>query len=335
MAQAPGRQFLHVTNGTSTTRGLEAAGISGRMSIWADPLHSGPVPGGLTDAALIDVRTRHLEGAASDARDATADAVNDMRRWRAVIEAHEAYDELVLWFEHDLFDQLNLIQLLSFVSERLPPPVRVSLICIGSFPGRPRFKGLGELTPEELAPLLDTRQPVTPDQYSLARRAWAAFRASSPEPLDALRRTDTAALPFLAPALTRLLQEYPWTRDGLSRSERRLLHLAGASPAPALSAVFHGMDEGEQAYYVTDLSLRDEAESLADTSPALLTLTPRVAVSSFTRLLSLTDTGRAVLAGEQDRVRLCGIDRWVGGTHIEGDGPVWRWDDEDDRVRRM
>jgi hypothetical protein len=41
--------------------------------------------------------------------------------------------------------------------------------------------------------------------------------------------------------------------------------------------------------------------------------------------LVLTDDGRAVLAGEADRVALLGIDRWLGGTHLHGDH-VPRWD---------
>src|SRR5215471_1246189 len=197
--------FLHVANGTCTTGTIQAAGIPGILSIWADPLYEGPVPGDVDDDALREIRGRYLGG--------------DLRRWRERIAAHGSYDELVLWFEHDLFDQLNLIQLLSWIHERLPGGKPVSLICIGSFPGRPSFKGLGELTPAELASLFGARQPVTPAQYDLAARAWRAFRQSTPEALEELRRADTSALPYLAPAFDRFLQEYPWRHDGLSRSE--------------------------------------------------------------------------------------------------------------------
>ena len=212
MHSGPSR-FLHVANGTCTTRLIEAAGIPGARSIWADPLHDGPVPGGLTDTELLDIRVRHLGG---PQQPVPPDDVNDLRRWRAVIERHEAYDELILWFEHDLFDQLNLIQLLTWIRERLPATKPVSLVCVGSFPGHRAFKGLGELTPDELASLLETRQPVGDLQDSLAERAWQAFREPAPEPLDVLRREDTAALPYLGRAVVRFLQEYPWTSDGLS-----------------------------------------------------------------------------------------------------------------------
>ena len=58
-------RFLHVANGTSTTMTIEAAGIPGACSIWADPLYEGPVPGGLNDAELLDVRVRYLAGPAT------------------------------------------------------------------------------------------------------------------------------------------------------------------------------------------------------------------------------------------------------------------------------
>jgi hypothetical protein len=32
-----------------------------------------------------------------------------------------------------------------------------------------------------------------------------------------------------------------------------------------------------------------------------------------------------VLDGEADRVKLCGIDRWLGGVHVHGNGRAWRW----------
>ncbi len=315
-------RFLHVANGTSTTATIEAAGIPGQSSIWADVLYEGPVPGDLGDEELVVLR----------GGDSVVDVVNDMRLWRETIERHDAYDELILWYEHDLFDQLNLIQLLPWIHERVPGSKVVSLICIGSFPGRPHFKGLGELTPGELGSLLVTRTPVTEEQYALAQRAWGAFRKDTPQALDLLRLGDTTDLPFLAAALTRFLQEYPLTIDGLSRTERRLLELA-ARDGIRLTDAFPRMQEGEDAYYLTDLSLANMARDLSRTSPALLTLTPEQAPHApLASRVKLTDTGAAILAGKQDRVEVCGIDRWLGGVRLQSGSPIWRWDPERARV---
>jgi hypothetical protein len=331
------RRFLHVANGSLTTRTIEAAGIPGICSIWADPLYEGPVPAGLDDTELLDVRTQYLAGPAGLAwagDDASQDPANDLRRWRATIARHESYDELVLWFEHDLFDQLNLIQLLTWIHDHLPATKPVSIVSIASFPGRPGFKGLGELTPDELAPLLDTRQPVGNRHYEVARRAWHALCAPTPVALDELRQDHRSALPYLVPAITRFLQEYPWTTDGLSRTERRLLELASGDGIELWTA-FPRMHEGGGVYYVTDASLAALAEALSRTSPPLLTLDlSRAAEGRVLRgLVALTATGRSVLAGQLDKVAACGIDRWLGGVHLQSAEQLWRWDGARQRVR--
>ena len=48
-------------------------------------------------------------------------------RDRRLREAIEAGDELVLWFEHDLYDQLQLLQLLDLVARETVPASRVRL----------------------------------------------------------------------------------------------------------------------------------------------------------------------------------------------------------------
>ena len=335
------RSFLHVANGTSTTLTIEAAAIPGLRSIWADPLYEGPVPAGLNDGELLEVRARYLAGASEG--EGPPDPVNDLREWRRIIERHDDYDELVLWFEHDLFDQLNLIQVLSWLRNRLPESKVVSLVCIGSFPGRPRFKGLGELTPGELAPLLEIRQRVSEAQYALAERAWQAFREPAPDVLNDLCRSmteskstqqgDTDTLPYLVPALVRFLQEYPWTIDGLSRSERRLLHLADGGGI-ALSAALSRMQDGEDAYYITDASLAGLVETLSRSSPPLLArlVEPVGGHWLLQGSVVITEAGRAVINCEQDRIALCGIDRWFGGVHARSESDLWRWDDARQQV---
>jgi hypothetical protein len=321
-------RYLHVANGTSTTGTIEQAGVPGRTSIWADPLHEGPVPGHVNDEYLLEVRARHLAG-----DDHAAETVAELRRWRQVVDDHAAYDELVLWYEHDLFDQLNLIQVLTRIGQVVRGHKPVSLICIDAFPGHPRFKGLGELSADELGPLFDTRQAITGAQYELAARAWDAFRADSPQALDALLRTDTSALPFLAAVLVRHLEDYPWTRDGLSRTERRVMSLAQAGPIDIWTA-FPLMHEDETAFYIADSSFWQVVTVLASATPPLVavdvTSSPPGLLAAGT--IALTDSGRSVLGGHVDRVERCGIDRWLGGVHLTGAPPVWRWDHAQGRI---
>jgi hypothetical protein len=180
---------------------------------------------------------------------------------------------------------------------------------------------------------MDARQPVRDEQYELARRAWQAFREQTPEALDELRHGDTSPLPYLAAAITRFLQEYPWTADGLSRSERRLLELASGDGI-ALWKAFPRMYDGERVYHATDTTMASLAETLSGTSPPLLALDLSSTEQGYDLrgVVTLTRTGRSVLSGEQDRVAVCGIDRWLGGVHLQNEGRIWRWDDTRQRI---
>jgi hypothetical protein len=314
--------LLHVANGHATTGLIELSGLTGRTQVWCDPLNEGPVPGDISDDELLMVRARFLAADSAAASEVAA----DLKRWREAVD-REDYSELVLWFEHDLFDQLNLIQLLSHIGNR-PRSKPVSLICIDSYPGHPNFKGLGELAPADLEALFPARRPVTPAQIALAQRAWSAYRSPDPRALEELLKTDLSALPFLGPALARHLEEFPSERDGLSRSERRMLEQALDGPA-AIRAALPRMHQGETAYYIADSWFFDRAKDLAGVSPALvqLTITSDAASALPAGTIALTPAGRDVLHGDADRVKLCGIDRWLGGVHVHGHGRAWRWSD--------
>ena len=55
----------------------------------------------------------------------------------------------------------------------------------------------------------------------------------TPEPLEALLKSDLRELPFLKGALQRHLQELPWTTDGLSLTERQALAALAKGPRTA------------------------------------------------------------------------------------------------------
>lgn len=53
--------------------------------------------------------------------------------------------------------------------------------------------------------------------------------------------------------------------------------------------------------------------------------------------VALTEKGREVLGNGEDRIRLNGIDRWLGGAHLvarPGGEGVWRWDGSDKELKR-
>lgn len=325
--------MLHITNGDSAGGSLAASGLPGTVVAWRDALHEGPVPANLAPGALREVRARYIAERGWGNEDATL--ASFVARDGALADA-ASHDEVVLWFEHDLFDQLQLIQILDRLADLDPGARRLSLICIGDYPIAPRFVGLGQLSPAQLADLFPTRHAVTPGELALGRAAWAAFRASDPSAIAMLLARDTSALPFLADALTRHLEEYPALGDGLSRTERLILETVAGQNTVTPPELFAAVQGREERPFMGDLSFWGYVQALCDEPHPLLAVAggghfalpdANSGGSAFAvQRLALTESGRTVLADQADWATLHGPDRWYGGVHLQGHAPAWRWD---------
>ncbi len=320
--------LLHVTNGESAGNTLRQTTLGGAVLPWQDALHEGPVPA-LPRQELLRTRARFLADCGWGRPQALLASFE--RRDRQLVEALRDDLQVVLWFEHDLYDQLQLLDVLALAHTEDAAP---ELIIIGSFPGRPSFAGLGELTASELETLWPSRGRATPAALEAAASAWSALQAPEPTTLAEWATRDASELPFLAPALRRLLEELPAPADGLSGMERRALQAvaAGAHTPPAAFVAAQRLEEapflGDAWFYRSLSTLGHGPARLVETDDgAALPPPPPLSDSQrFARLrLRLTAAGERTLRGESDRVELLGIDRWIGGTHITPDN-TWRWD---------
>src|SRR5258708_1744784 len=215
--------MLHITNGESVTGTFRQVRFPGTYLAWNDVLHDGPVPATSTLSELSDVRARALTQFGWGSYDQLRSGFATRDR---TLEDFRKHEDVVLWFEHDLLDQLQLIQLLDWFSAHEEGKTRLSLIQINAYPGVQPFYGLGQLSGTQLARLFPKRQIVTARQLVTAHEAWQAFRAPDPSALTGLTQREFPEMPFLRAALVRFCQEYPGVQDGLSRSQHQILRAA-------------------------------------------------------------------------------------------------------------
>ena len=167
-------QRLNITNGDSAAGTLTEAGVEGKIIAWRDVLHEGPVDSSLSLEELSKARARFI---AEQGWDDFAHVSGDFEERDYVIRHLDYFDEVVLWFEDDLYDQLQLIQLLDFFAGGAGGRRRVSLIVVDGY--------IPPLSAEELKKLDKTRPLVTAEQLDVAKRAWQAF--GSPDPTSISR----------------------------------------------------------------------------------------------------------------------------------------------------
>jgi redox-sensitive transcriptional activator SoxR len=321
--------LLHVTNGESAGNSLRQTALGGAVLPWQDVLHDGPVPA-VPRPELLRVRAGFLSDCGWGSRRAILSSLE--RRDRQFLEALRGGSRVVLWFEHDLYDQLQLLDALALAHEAGVSP---ELIVVDAFPGKPSFRGLGELHPDELETLWPLRREATAEALDAAASAWDAVRASEPTELAEWSSRGSEELPLVAPAWRRLLAELPGPTDGLSGTERRALQAiaAGASTPAAAFIEAQRLEDapflGDAWFYRALAALGSGPVRLVETEEGdpLPTPPPLSDGQVFSRLpLRLTEEGQRMLRGESDRVDLLGVDRWIGGTHVTP-GNAWRWDE--------
>ncbi|HRF09893.1 MAG TPA: hypothetical protein PL193_14780 [Xanthobacteraceae bacterium] len=314
---------LLITNGDHAATALAAHFPDAEILIWRDVLVEGPVPGGIDGEALADIRARHIEQSFGmhNVRD------NFTRRNEAFARISD-HDNVELWLETDLHDQLQLIELLARFAKEKPA---VS----------PRFVFSPPPISSHIDRIAESLQPVQHSHIETAIRMWTAFREPSPEALHALA-TGGGALPEARAAFLRLLEEYPSPHDGLGRIERHaLLAIRDSAITPGLA--FRHYQQTEELPFLGDLGFFHRMECLAAGAVPLLQGLPAEGIAQTARsnrtveytetLLELTDAGNAVLEGKADHVMLNGIDRWIGGVHLTSDN-VWRYDPENAALSR-
>ncbi|MFD1109061.1 DUF1835 domain-containing protein [Pseudoroseomonas ludipueritiae] len=331
---APDRDMttLHIRCGSDIGQGLKQAGFAGDFLEYSDPLCQGPVR---NDANWQEERAGFISRAygAGAGMDLVTIAAKLRHAEEGLCSSAERYERIILWFEHDTYDQLILARCLAAFAERRP--LRLELISPARFPGGMRFIGLGQLPPEALHLLWAERMPVPAEALATGRSVWDALREPDPTTLATLGARGTAGIPQLGEAVLRHCRELPWTRDGLSLTQRLILGLL-AECARTAGQVFSAlMLEREPLPWMTDLIFHDVLENMRQVERPVFTGAFEAEERSWAKeVLTITALGRAVLAGEVDWLSLAPSARWVGGVLIPGSAPCWRWNEGSTAVAR-
>lgn len=315
--------MLHLRCGTDILWKLDDAGIPGRKVSWADPLCQGPVPFADRER-LRPVRAKWLQGEFGIQHPSDLD---DLVEADHVVDSATEHDEVVLWFEADLFDQAILVHLLDRLGHLLETGTRLSLVTLHEMPGVKRFIGLGQLSPSQLAGLFPGRIAVTREMVNAAREAWSAWTAPTPELLQRIATSTTSPLPYLPAAVERLLEELPDPRTGLGRTERTGLEVISGGPTTLFDA-FRASQEREERPWLGDTMFFTMLRPLAAGSSPLVASEgawPGSTDQGENPRLTVTAIGRSVLAGEADWLAICTRGRWIAGTELRPGEPAWRY----------
>jgi len=302
--------MIHFHNGDITAALARRAGVPGRHVPYRESLIGGPVRRDLAQLDWVEERARYL---AEEHGENLLRVRNELLEQEKNIDTARAEEEIVLWFEHDLFCLVHLL----YLTKRFAN-CRLTLIWNPT--------PLGLLDVEAVLALYRSRMPVTPTMFRAADAAWLAYTSGDPTALNRFLRQDIPDFPFLVDGLRLHASRFPSTKNGLGDPERKLIDLIDAGAAD-FSTLFARFNPDPPRYGFGDGEVLRQLRRLAWCAVPMITMSEVPGEGEPKASFAVTPAGRNVLAGSVDFMDVNAPNVWLGGAHLTQE-KVWRWDAE-------
>jgi hypothetical protein len=214
-------KMLHILNGDSTLWSLDKAGIDGERLVWRDVLCEGPVNRDFASPHFWEERTKFMaEFFGAEPNGFKTKCIDEFDK----IKDFAQFDELILWFEYDLFCQVNMLGIMHFLTKPAYQEMKISLICVGSENGNKNLIGLGEIPPEQFKVLFEKRETLNQEDLEYASKVYLSYCNNDPQKLVS-QAQDHIRFPYLNGALAVHLKRFPFNKSGLNEIEMKMLNI--------------------------------------------------------------------------------------------------------------
>jgi len=303
--------YLHILNGDATLTSFRQSGVPGEVVICREMMCEGKVKATKDPTRFFESRAKHLEYQYGiDKQTYYTNVVQELEKLKTAGE----YEEIILWFEFDLFCQINMLFVLYYLQSLTSPLPPVSMVAIDAHAEIPDFKGMGMLAPRHFPPLFEQRALLGPEDLQLAAATWDAYCQPSPLDLEALSSSTSANLPFLGKAIKAHLKRLPAIDNGLNSIEHFFLQrlMLGKYRWYDLYAQFW---KEMKIYGLGDFQLDIYIQRMRRAG----------VIEQNDQQLSITSLGMEVLENEENYIDYVSLQhRWLGGIRLINS--PWRWD---------
>lgn len=252
---------LHIFNGDATYEKFTQTGLDGDVLVWREVFSEGPLAP-VIDAAFLQQRADWVSKTFTDAPASYQDMViTELEKFS------RPYEDITLWFDFDLHckaNQLGVMQLLQQQADLSGP--NIYLVSADDYPGVENFRGMGQLSPDQLEDLYDNRLQLTDYDFTLAKEAWQKYTLFNAQQLQDWLNDVTfwGSLHHLKAALKAQVTRLQTNDQGLNYIAQTLLNLYqhGATSRNKLYEAFwsqhaiYGMGDAELNIYLNQLQSR-------------------------------------------------------------------------------
>lgn len=215
------QKILHITNGDSTTSYLKSLKIKGEFITWREMLCEGKTSHDVGSEDFWKTRFDFLKKSYKISKKTFIDFT--LKEYRLLCQKKHQ-EEIVLWFEHDLFCQINMIAVLSWLN-RYRKGVPTYLVCSGDVENFNKRLGLAELNKEQIQEHYQNKVLLKQDDIEYADYIWQLYCSDSPLRLETVYKFNPMSpFKYLSEALESHLKRFPSLSNGLNEIENHILH---------------------------------------------------------------------------------------------------------------
>ncbi len=275
--------LLHISNGDSFTDKLATLPIKGDIITWREMLCEGQTLSAVGSETFWKTRFEFLNKNYKVSKSWFVEKT--LKEYRSLCN-HKQQDQIVLWFEYDLFCQINMLAVISWLKTHRRH-AEIFLVCSGKEDDTDTMYGLGELSDEQLLKLYDNKVRLTQDDIEYADYVWQLYCSDNPIRLENLTDFDNYQFDYLSGALEAHLMRFPTIKNGLNKIENNILQIADSKKPDTKKALLREILTNQGVYGFGDTQYERLLGSL---KPMFNSFSP----------VKLTKAGREVLDGTKN-----------------------------------
>lgn len=212
-------KILHILNGDSTHTIFEKSSLPGDVVIWREMLCEGAV---VNDVGSDQFWKERYSYFANELGIEKLDYFDKTIKEIIRLEDVSNYNEVVLWFEYDLFCQVNLMALCSYLLKSYRKDVKYYLVCTGKEKEKSQLQTLADYLPNEYQNLYQKKTKLSRNDLLFAQNVWETYVLNDIDTLKDFNFDKNKKFIYLQDAINQHIQRFH-TEIGLNQIDKTIL----------------------------------------------------------------------------------------------------------------
>lgn len=290
---------LHITNGDGLANNILELGIPGQLVIWREMLCEGPTCYILGSDDFIDLRKDFLkQNYQISPEEYEEQFLKELRK----LTEQNGYDEIVLWFEFDLYSHINMLAAISHLMES-SIEVPVYLVCSKKLEGEKEFIVLSQLPLKDLKNHFNQKILLNRDDLEMANLMWQLYNGGNPQKLKTLIKQKTN-FEYLSSCIRAHIERFPEMNTGLNSLEKNVLKLIRKNNITSMNQLLGYSLEYQGYFGYGDKQILRLLEKL------------QIFYREVEEGIQLTTEGKEALEGTRNFYQVLKNDEFLGGVKM-------------------